>query len=149
MKLCILPVLAVLTVGCGSGEQDLAVPIGGVLRVGVTGYDYSWVVSYPESGSRMAGESRFRSSRILRLPARSEVEIVLNSEDYLYVFELPDLGVKEIAVPGLPFTVRFRTGGIGTQKLLGNQMCGYDHPDLLGNLVVQERGEFFSWRAKQ
>jgi len=82
------------------------------------------------------------------LPAHSEVEILLNSEDYLYIFELPDLDIKEIAVPGLAFRVRFKTGAAGTQELLGNQMCGYDHPDLLGTLVVQERGEFFSWLAE-
>ena len=51
----------------------------------------------------------------------------------------------EMAFPGRPFVVEIATDSPETSKLLGTQMCGFTHEDLLGNLVVQTPDDFRRW----
>jgi len=41
--------------------------------------------------------------------------------------------------------VKFSSESIGTSELLGAQMCGYTHEQLLGNLVVLSPADFRRW----
>jgi len=80
---------------------------------------------------------------------KAEVEIVLKSRDYIYSLEVPQAGLKEIAVPDLTFTLRFEADNIGTFELPGDQLCGYAHPDLIGTLVVDSQENYRRWLASQ
>ena len=67
----------------------------------VTGRDFRWdfQVVQPE---RAAG----RYSRTLPLPAGVRVDWKLTSDDYIYTFSSPDLGIRELAAPGLSRELR-------------------------------------------
>ena len=67
------------------------------------------------------------------------------SRDYIYTFKLPDFEAHEVAVPDMDFAVEVETAGPGTFELLGDQMCGYQHPGLIVRFVVEPVGEFESW----
>ena len=67
------------------------------------------------------------------------------SDDYIYNLALPHLGLKEIAVPDLSFAIEFTADETGTFDLLGDQMCGYDHPELLGKISVDSHAGFNAW----
>ena len=81
----------------------------------------------------------------VHLPINQNVILELHSKDYVYSFALPHLDLKEIAVPDLTFSLSFKTDTVGTFELLGDQMCGYAHPQLLGKLIVTSAKEFESW----
>lgn len=103
----------------------------------VTGKDYRWHVRYPDGGGVLATQNDILDQRHLHVPVDTPVRLVLRSEDYIYTLELPELGVREIAVPDFEFEVEFVVRRTGVQALRGSQMCGYKHPELLGNLVVE------------
>ena len=49
-----------------------------------------------------------------------------------------------------PFTeLELETGPAGVHDLLGSQMCGFTHPEPLGDVIVQERAEFADWLSEQ
>jgi cytochrome c oxidase subunit 2 len=78
-----------------------------------------------------------------------EVTLALHSKDYIYTLALPEFGIKEIAVPDLRFELKFVADRIGTFQLKGDQMCGYQHENLIGKLVIQPRPQFMAWLAEK
>jgi cytochrome c oxidase subunit 2 len=104
--------------------------------------DYRFHFRYPGS-DRVLGtaDDRF-GTRNLYLPEQAAVQLNLISRDYIYTLEIPARELYEAAVPDISFTARFDAGKTGTFELLGSQMCGYDHPGLLGKLIVQPAAEF-------
>ena len=92
-------------------------------------------------------EDDIRARRDVHLPENTKVRLRLTSDDYLYTLSLPDWNLKEIAVPDLVFQLEFQTDRFGRFDLRGDQMCGYAHADLLGQLVVQPHDQYDSWLA--
>ena len=80
-----------------------------------------------------------------RTELRRERDMELTSDDYVYSLSFPDWNQKEIAVPELRYQLEFQTHDAGTFDLRGNQMCGYTHPELLGQLTVHSHREFEAW----
>jgi heme/copper-type cytochrome/quinol oxidase subunit 2 len=108
----------------------------------VLGDEYRLYFRYPgEDGVLHTQDDRF-GLRDFYVPANSAVRLRLSSLDYIYLVEVPEVGVYEIAAPDLVFDVRFVAPQGGKHELLGSQMCGYDHPELLGKLIVQAPAEF-------
>lgn len=114
----------------------------------VTAEEFKWHIRYPGSDGRLDTPDDILTHRHLHLPENSDVSIDLQSKDYVYSFYLPHIGLVEVAVPNLPFTVEFHTAGPGTHELLGSQMCGYAHPDLLGTVVIHPSEDFKVWLAQ-
>lgn len=119
----------------------------GPLRIRITGHDYRWLLRYPGPDGRLDTPDDVRTERNLHLPARREVILDLVSDDWVYTFYVPYLDVLESAVPDAPFEIDFETGPAGVHDLLGSQMCGYTHPLLLGDVVIEEAGAFEAWLA--
>ncbi|HET9481584.1 MAG TPA: hypothetical protein VFP98_07510 [Candidatus Polarisedimenticolia bacterium] len=116
-------------------------------EVRVTGRDFRWHILYPGPDGRLDTPDDLRALQHLHLPARTKIELDLRSDDYVYGLNLPDLDAADLAVPGRPFVMEFRTEGPGTYRLLGNQMCGGRHPELIGDLVVLTPEAFGEWSA--
>lgn len=104
----------------------------------VTGRDFHWEILYPGPDGVLDTPDDVMRQRHLHLPAHRAIAIDLRSDDYVYSLHLPDLEVTELAVPGKPYLLQFETENPGNYRLMGSQMCGYTHPELLGNLVVHE-----------
>lgn len=150
--------------GANAGSRPLAVgllsiallagcadplPPSQILTVEVTGFDYNWHIRYPGPDGQLGTGDDIWSLRNLHLPADAAVELRLLSRDFLYNFWLPEYSVYEIAVPDVPMVARFRTDSPGETELLGDQMCGFSHEDLIGRLVVQDTEAFQVWQETQ
>ncbi len=131
-----------------AGCEPSADPGSSVMRVRMTGEQFRWHIRYPGADGRLDTRDDVVTLRDLHLPSDTATVISLESRDYLYTLELPQLGLKQIAVPDLRFELRIDPAPEGSSDLLGSQMCGYDHPDLLGKFVVQSRPDFTAWLRK-
>ena len=58
------------------------------------------------------------------------------------------MGLKEIAVPGLEFQIELRPDATGPLQLLGDDLCGDEHPEMQGLLIVESQQSFRSWLEK-
>ena len=138
--------------GAESADGTVAAPAAAAapdrpLEVRVTGDDYHWILRYPGADGLLdTADDRF-SQRNVHLPAHSQTYLDLASADYAYTFYVPDLDIKEVAVPDVPFEIDLETGSAATHRLLGSQMCGYTHPLLLGDVVIEEPDAFAAWLA--
>ncbi len=138
--LCVLTILLMMA-GCGLGEDQLD-----SIVVEVTGDEFNWYFRYPGPDGELGTSDDRHSVQDLYLPANSQVELNLHSNDYVYNFALPDLDLQEIAVPGLDFGLQFSTSDERTMQLLGDQMCGFEHETLIGKVYVRKAGsDFYDW----
>jgi len=127
-----------------AGEATVA-DLPSPLVVEVTGRDFQWHFRYPGSdGAQGTLDDRY-ATRDLHLPAGARVRLELRSEDALYFFGVPALGLKQIAVPDMNFALDVETGAASTFDLRGDEMCGLSHPELVGDLVIEPPPEFVDW----
>jgi cytochrome c oxidase subunit 2 len=112
------------------------------LRVRVTGHDFTWQLRYPGPDRSLDTPDDFLTQRHLHLPMETDIELELRSDDFVYSLYLPDYELVEMAFPGRPFLLEFSTGSVGTSRLLGSQMCGYTHDELLGDIVVSGPADY-------
>ncbi|HIF30226.1 MAG: hypothetical protein ABGX22_27345 [Pirellulaceae bacterium] len=104
--------------------------------VEVTGREFRWQfqVVFP---AEFVGGSRPNS--VLRIPAGASVDWELSSDDYVYMFSVPNLGIRQVAVPGL--TETWQTGPLAsaTYDLLVDPICGFRfwHDELMGRVIIE------------
>ena len=114
--------------------------------VDVIGHEFNWYFRYPGQDGVLGSDDDQHSTRHLYLPDNAQVKLQLKSKDYLYSLALPDLQLKEIAVPEMVFELNFNSGNEGTMQLLGDQFCGYTHKTLIGQVrVVNQDKGFYKW----
>jgi heme/copper-type cytochrome/quinol oxidase subunit 2 len=112
------------------------------IRIGVTGDDYRLVFRYPGPDRQLGTADDRRGVQDLLVPAGAEVRLDLESRDYVYRIEIPAVNLYELAAPGLLFEASFVAPDVGVHRLAASQMCGFDHPGLMGQLRIQSTSEF-------
>lgn len=144
-----LAVAAVLAALCGGHSTGAPAGSSEPLDVRITGANYQWIIRYAGEDRRLDTADDVETRRNLRLPALSTIRLELASDDYVYSFHLPALDISDLAVPRRPFRLQFETESPGTSRLIGGEMCGFRHPELMGDLIVQRPQEFRSWLEQQ
>lgn len=121
------------------------------LVVEVTGREFEWYFRYPGADGKFETSDDTRVEKDLHVPLDVDIVLQLKSDDYVYTFSIPDLELKEIAVPQLTFTLPFRASAPGTFELLADPLCNFRfyHDELMGRLIIQEQSEFSIWLASR
>ena len=131
----------------GRGVQD---PLPQPLLIEARGRGREWQFTYGGGDGVLGSADDVVTRRHFRVPAGAEVLIQLRSDDYLYVFSCPDLGLKEIAVPDLSYQIRFSPRAPGAHELAMDPVCGFRLPpgENMGSLIVTSERDFRSWFAQ-
>lgn len=148
-----MAVASLITASVLSGQEARAADVipttAPELRIEITGFEFQWHVRYPGPDGVLGTDDDVKDRQHVHVPQGRDVELVLHSRDYLYTLALPHASLKEIAVPDLTFSLRFTPEEVGSYELLGDQFCGYSHPDLMGELVVMTETDFERWSREQ
>jgi heme/copper-type cytochrome/quinol oxidase subunit 2 len=132
----------------GGASPEVAQPaVAGPCTIELLGDDYRWRVCYPNGQPNPPDPQAAPIVREMHAPMASSVVLVLKSLDYVYIVELPELGLKEIAVPGLEFRLEVPAETAGRFDLVGDDLCGDQHPQMQGQLVIEPRDHFVRWLA--
>ena len=81
----------------------------------------------------------------LHLPSGAPVMINLRSDDVQHSFFLPELRVKQDAVPGLVIPVWFHATESDTYTLLCAELCGWGHYKMKARFVAQPAEDWVEW----
>ncbi|MAD81040.1 MAG: hypothetical protein CMJ50_09400 [Planctomycetaceae bacterium] len=108
----------------------------------VTGRDFRWHFRYLDPDVVPTGETT--SSNELRLPVGATVELHLTSDDYIYVFSVPELGIEQIAVPDLMTESLCMTREPVIFNLQADPLCSFRfyHDELMGRIIVHRQVRF-------
>jgi len=83
----------------------------------------------------------------LVLPANREVDLRLNAQDVIHGFSIPELRLKQNAVPGQTIHIHFTPTIPGTYAILCNQLCGLGHYRMNATLRILPPDQFAAWLA--
>jgi cytochrome c oxidase subunit 2 len=76
-----------------------------------------------------------------------EILIDLKSQDVLHSFFLPNMRVKQDAVPGMKIPVWFKAKEVGKYDIVCAELCGWGHYKMKGRITVESRREYDRWLA--
>ena len=139
------------------------------LQVGVTGVQFAWYFHYPGPDATFGhtrpqliapGEGNplgldpadphsaddFVSSELV-LPVNREVDLGITSQDVIHGFAVPDMRLKQNAVPGEIIHIHFTPTIPGTYAILCTQLCGMGHYRMNANLRIVTQTQFATWLA--
>lgn len=121
-----------LGIGARPDEEGQAADV----VVDVTGLQYAWLFNYADSGV-MAGE--------LHVPVGQDVQLNIVAQDVIHAFWLPELRLKQDAIPGMTTELRFKTTKVGTYAVVCAELCGGYHGGMRTQMIVQTPEEYQAW----
>lgn len=113
--------------------------------VEVTGSQFDWRIRYPGPDGQLGTLDDIHDVKTLHLPVNEVVLIDLKSRDVLHSFFLPNLRVKQDAVPGSKIPIWFRATKEGEYDLVCAELCGWGHYKMKGRLIIESRETFDAW----
>lgn len=117
----------------------------------VTARQFEWRIRYPARGKTLKPTPQpddIYSVNELHVPTGDLVSITLRTDDLQHAFFVPELRVKQDAVPGKLIPVWFDATAPRTYEMLCAELCGWGHYKMKAVLVAQSIEEFEAWKEK-
>lgn len=119
------------------------------MEVIVTAKQFEWTVTYPGADGALGTADDFDLTNALHAPEDRAVLVYLRSDDVLHSFFLPELRVKQDAVPGQEIRVWFEAVQPGEYTLGCAELCGIGHTTMNGTLTVHTQADYDAWATSQ
>lgn len=146
-------------------------PAPSALQVEATGMQFAWYFRYPgkdfafgQTRPQMVAPAEGNPLGIdlgdahgaddivtseLVLPLGREIDLRLKAQDVIHGFAVPELRLKQNAVPGQSFHVHFQPTRIGTYAVLCTQLCGTGHYRMAARLRILPQVEYDRWLVEK
>ena len=141
------------------------------LQVEVTGMQFAWYFRYPGPDASFGrtdprlvapgegnpvgidpadprGADDIVASELV-IPSGRAVDLRLRAQDVIHGFAVPEMRLKQNAVPGETIHLHFTPITPGTYAILCTQLCGSGHYRMQANLRVVNPHEFALWLASK
>jgi cytochrome c oxidase subunit II len=141
------------------------------MQVEVTGVQFAWYFRYPGADATFgrtslalvapaeanplgidphdpAGHDDIVTSQLV-LPANREVDLTLRAQDVIHGFSVPQMRIKQNALPGQTTHIHFTPQTPGDYAILCTQVCGLGHYRMLATLRVLPPAAFDTWLHTQ
>jgi cytochrome c oxidase subunit 2 len=141
------------------------------MQVEVTGMQFAWYFRYPGQDAAFgqtklslasAGEGNplginptdprgaddIVTSQLM-LPAGREVDLTLRAQDVIHGFAVPEMRLKQNAVPGETAHIHFTPETPGDYAILCTQVCGLGHYRMQAVMRVLPQADFNAWLQRQ
>jgi len=160
--------LAFFSIPVWSARVDAFPPEQASTVVRVVAEQFAWNVHYPGADGRFGrtdvalvgpdnplgldrrdpfGADDITTINQLNLPVGRPVIVHLSSKDVVHSFALPQMRVKQDAVPGIPQPLWFTPTETGQWEIVCSQLCGLAHYRMRGFYTIQAQPEFDAWLA--
>jgi len=139
------------------------------MQVEVTGVQFAWYFRYPGPDATFGitrpqlvapaegnplgldpadphSADDITSSQLV-LPANREIDLALRAQDVIHGLSIPELRLKQNAVPGQTIHIHFTPTAPGTYAILCTQLCGLGHDRMNATLRIVPPNEFANWLA--
>jgi len=131
------------------GRQPSSDFQGREFRVEVTAKQFNWEVTYPGPDGQFGTPDDLMLENELHVPVNTVVLVTLRSKDVIHSFFLPNLRLKQDAVPGRDIPVWFEATKPGKYELPCAELCGFGHSGMLGYLTVYSQDDYLKWAKER
>ena len=111
----------------------------------VTAKQFNWEIVYPGADGKFDTDDDKKFDNDLHVPVNKVVRVHLQSSDVIHSFFLPNLRLKQDAVPGRNILVWFEATKPGKYELPCAELCGFGHSGMKGWLFVHTPEEYTKW----
>ncbi len=111
----------------------------------VVGRQFEWRLRYPGRDGTLGTPDDLFLVNDLHVPVDEDILIQLKSMDVLHSFFLPNLRVKQDAVPGMKIPVWFKATQTGQFDIVCAELCGWGHYKMAGQITIESRKDFNAW----
>lgn len=115
------------------------------VQIQVTAKQFNWEMLYPGPDGQFGTADDLELGNELHVPVNKVVLVILKSKDVIHSFFLPNLRLKQDAVPGRAIQVWFEATKPGRYELPCAELCGFGHSGMLGHLIVHPADEYEAW----
>jgi cytochrome c oxidase subunit II len=116
----------------------------------ITGRQFQWMMRYPGPDGKLNTNDDLFTVNDLHFVKNKQVLIYLKSADVLHSFFLPQMRIKQDAVPGMTIPIWFDADTGGQYELVCAELCGWGHYKMRGKVTVHEtEAEFERWMDDQ
>lgn len=117
------------------------------MTVRVIGKQFAWTFVHPGLDGVLDTADDISELNTLHVPVDRVVEFELQSEDVIHSFFLPNLRLKQDAVPGRTFKGWFEVTQTGRYQIVCAELCGLGHTNMRGWLQVYDEQGYNDWLA--
>lgn len=119
------------------------------LELTITAKQFEWNVTYPGADNRLGTTDDFVKRNQLHVPVGVPIRVLLKSEDVIHSFFLPELRLKQDAVPGMDIPAWFQATRAGSFMVGCAELCGLGHYKMKGTLTVHTADDWNQWYTQQ
>lgn len=118
-------------------------------RIEVMPQQFAWNILYAGPDGLFSTADDVAAINELHVPVDRPVFVQLTSKDVIHSFFLPNLRIKQDAVPGMVTSLYFTPEKTGRYNIACAEHCGLGHYQMKGSFVVDEPAEFDAWLEAQ
>lgn len=108
--------------------------------VNVTGLQFAWLFTYPDTGI-VSGE--------LHVPVGREILLNISANDVIHAFWVPEYRLKQDAIPGKQTELRFTPSRVGEYTVVCAELCGAYHGAMKSKVIAEAPADFEAWLESQ
>lgn len=128
-----------LALGIGESPSNQAKNLT-PLSIDVNAIQYAFLFTYPESGV-VSGE--------MHVPVGQPIKLNIEAGDVIHAFWVPQLRLKQDAVPGRETQISFTPERLGQYPIICAELCGPYHGAMKTNLIIESPEEYETWIKDQ
>jgi cytochrome c oxidase subunit 2 len=139
----------------------------GAIPIEVTGQQFVWNFRYPgadgkfgaldikqindSAGNPVGIDSKDPAGKddmttpTVAVPVNRPIELILRSKDVTHSFFVPELRLKQDAVPGMLIHIHFTADKVGHYEIACAELCGLGHYKMRSFLDVMEQADYDKW----
>lgn len=111
----------------------------------VTAKQFNWEITYPGPDGKIDTKDDVTIENEFHVPVNKVIRIELESKDVIHSFFVPNMRLKQDAVPGRTIQVWFQATEPGQYEIPCAELCGFGHSGMKGNLTVQSQEDYDKW----
>jgi cytochrome c oxidase subunit 2 len=115
------------------------------VEVRVTAKQFNWEILYPGPDGKFGTADDYQVDNDLHVPVNKVVRVLLHSKDVIHSFFLPNLRLKQDALPGREIKVWFEATKPGAYEIPCAELCGFGHSGMKGQLTVHDPAGYEAW----
>lgn len=115
----------------------------------VTAKQFNWEIRYPGLDGQIGTEDDYVVDNDFHVPVHKVVRIQLKSRDVIHSFFVPQMRLKQDAVPGREIPVWFEATKVGKYEVPCAELCGFGHSGMRGWVHVDSPEDYAKWAAEK
>ena len=115
------------------------------VRIEVNARQWAWSMRYAGPDDKFNTKDDITTLNDMRIPVNKPVSLQLGAIDVIHSFFLPNLRVKNDAMPGMINRLWFQAKETGEFDIACAQHCGPYHFKMKGKLTILEQADYDAW----